>query len=461
MTSFNGLGDWETNEIGDELCTFLKKDNRKQGIKSRKIKKKKVKTKLKNLPVNNGNVANFLTRKASTSILSKVSPVNEKVSLKTRIKDMKNNKKAKKLRTKLNMDTKNSKNAYTLLDNTSAEGNTLKSSLDKSKSQNKKQKRKLDDVSGSNKVITPNIHTKKKKKIVQQINNDTPALKKEPIISDNLIKRKKRIEAQNNETKVLDKEPINPSILRKRKKQLESLKALIKENKNTHKSTKPKPVLTLRQKMMKKLKAARFRFLNEQMYVSTGREAQKIFNADKDAFKAYHDGYRQQVNQWPLNPLDVIIKSIIKMPKTHIIADFGCGEARLAKEVKQTVHSFDLVAANSTVTACDMAKVPLEDGTVDVAVFCLSLMGTNLQDYLREANRVLKLGGIFKIAEVESRFEDINHFIKSCEQYGFKKHWLDLSHNLFYFIDLKKSSNVKTKSRLSQITLQPCLYKRR
>lgn len=75
-----------------------------------------------------------------------------------------------------------------------------------------------------------------------------------------------------------------------------------------------------------------------------------------------------------------------------MIADFGCGEAGLAKSVKQTVHSFDLVAANELVTACDMAHVPLEDSSVDVAVFCLSLMGTNLHDFLTEANRVLKIG---------------------------------------------------------------------
>ena len=37
-------------------------------------------------------------------------------------------------------------------------------------------------------------------------------------------------------------------------------------------------------------------------------------------------------------------------------------------------------------------KVPLTSASVDVAVFCLSLMGTNLVDFLREAHRVLKVG---------------------------------------------------------------------
>ena len=34
--------------------------------------------------------------------------------------------------------------------------------------------------------------------------------------------------------------------------------------------------------------------------------------------------------------------------------------------------------------------MPLEDDSVDIAVFCLALMGTNVTDFITEANRVLK-----------------------------------------------------------------------
>jgi len=56
----------------------------------------------------------------------------------------------------------------------------------------------------------------------------------------------------------------------------------------------------------------------------------------------------------------------------------GCGEAHLALSVKNKVHSFDLVAVNERITACDMAHVPLKDGCVDIVVFCLALMGVNI-----------------------------------------------------------------------------------
>ena len=40
-----------------------------------------------------------------------------------------------------------------------------------------------------------------------------------------------------------------------------------------------------------------------------------------------------------------------------MVADFGCGEAVIAQRVTNEVHSFDLVAKNKFVTACNMAKV--------------------------------------------------------------------------------------------------------
>ena len=84
-----------------------------------------------------------------------------------------------------------------------------------------------------------------------------------------------------------------------------------------------------------------------------------------------------------------------------------------------TVHSFDHVAINDNVVACDIAHVPLDDETLDVAVFSLSLMGANFADYLREAYRTLKLDGQLHILEATERFSDRSAFIKSLEGLGF------------------------------------------
>jgi ribosomal RNA-processing protein 8 len=75
-------------------------------------------------------------------------------------------------------------------------------------------------------------------------------------------------------------------------------------------------------------------------------------------------------------------------------------------------------------------KLPLEDETLDVGVFSLSLMGTNYADYLKEAFRVLKQRfehfkmklngrGILKIAEVTSRIENLGKFKQTLHSIGF------------------------------------------
>jgi ribosomal RNA-processing protein 8 len=64
-----------------------------------------------------------------------------------------------------------------------------------------------------------------------------------------------------------------------------------------------------------------------------------------------------------------------------VVADMGCGDAKLAQTLAPTgttVHSFDLVSVNPRVVACDIAHTPLQASCCDVVVFCLSLMGTNI-----------------------------------------------------------------------------------
>jgi ribosomal RNA-processing protein 8 len=72
-----------------------------------------------------------------------------------------------------------------------------------------------------------------------------------------------------------------------------------------------------------------------------------------------------------------------KHPPPSVIGDFGCGDAKLAASVPNVTHSFDLQAVNDRVTVCDVAHVPLEAASLDVAVFSLALMGTNWMDFIK------------------------------------------------------------------------------
>jgi len=182
----------------------------------------------------------------------------------------------------------------------------------------------------------------------------------------------------------------------------------------------------LQQKFAKKLEGSRFRVINERLYTTPGSTAFEEFQKQPSLFNAYHEGFRAQASGWPVNPLHPIIEWIRKKHPRAVVADMGCGDAMLAEALAgggNTVHSFDLVSVNPRVTACDIAHTPLADASVDIVVFCLSLMGTNIGDFLTEAFRVLKSGGALRIVEVRSRFEGetdgVRKFIKTLRKAGF------------------------------------------
>jgi superfamily II DNA or RNA helicase len=115
----------------------------------------------------------------------------------------------------------------------------------------------------------------------------------------------------------------------------------------------------------------------------------------------YHRQLNSQRKVWSVDPLQEIISRIKVMSPRLKVGDFGCGEARLMKEVGyDRVISFDHVAINDKVKACDMKSVSkyVNDGGLDVIVFSLSLMGKNWSDYIIEAKRCLCTRGSLLVA---------------------------------------------------------------
>ena len=122
-----------------------------------------------------------------------------------------------------------------------------------------------------------------------------------------------------------------------------------------------------------------------------------------------------------------------------VVADMGCGENLLSKEIKNKVHAFDYVAKEGEdVIACDMSNVPLKDQEVDAVVFSLSLMGSNHVDYLKEGYRILKPYGSLFICEpkkkAEARMENLKKEIQDC---GFKIIDIKPSSQFIYFNAVK------------------------
>lgn len=105
-----------------------------------------------------------------------------------------------------------------------------------------------------------------------------------------------------------------------------------------------------------------------------------------------------------------------------MVGDFGCGECLLGQVLPgNLVIGLDHVAADEGVVVCDMSSTPLEDVSLDVAVFSLSLVGVNWRDYLKEAYRTLKPYGHLFIAEPEKKWRDRMEELKEAvEVAGFQ-----------------------------------------
>jgi hypothetical protein len=163
-----------------------------------------------------------------------------------------------------------------------------------------------------------------------------------------------------------------------------------------------------------------FSAMNRTWNQSRSEFTHERLQADPEAWAHYHTLYREARKDWAVVPYEEMIRWCQKR-SGYVIGDFGCGEAKLAEAVsdRHTVHSFDHVAVNENVVACDMAHVPLDDETLDVALFSLSLMGANFTDYLREAYRTLKLDGQLHIIEATARFGNRDQFAEGLQGLGF------------------------------------------
>ncbi|KAL9610554.1 MAG: hypothetical protein Q9167_004735, partial [Letrouitia subvulpina] len=226
-------------------------------------------------------------------------------------------------------------------------------------------------------------------------------------------------------------------------------------------------VLTpLQQSMKSKLVSARFRHLNQTLYTIPSQQASKLFSSTPGAYNSYHAGFRAQVAVWPQNPIDQFIEDVKqrgsveiktqsqlwrqekrkggkkrakgaqgdhgdegdKMEDTELkidplprtrgtcgIMDLGCGDATFHSSLEPVARSLDLKfhsvdfdqgdgPNSSVIDVADLANLPLPSGSADVAIFCLSLMGTNWISFIEEAARVLRWGGECWVAEIKSRF---------------------------------------------------------
>ncbi|MFZ0329087.1 MAG: DEAD/DEAH box helicase family protein, partial [Nitrososphaeraceae archaeon] len=165
---------------------------------------------------------------------------------------------------------------------------------------------------------------------------------------------------------------------------------------------------------------------------------------DPTFWQEYHRQYDETSKLWPIKPVLEIIKRIKQLSPRLIIGDFGCGKnVEILKAFgSHRVHSFDFVLVNDNVTACDMKSIRcLKNGDLDIAVFSLSLMSRNWQEFIIEAKRCLATNGYLLIAETTNSLKKrLSKLRTIIEENGFEiyKEYKDTKKGDFTFIEARK-----------------------
>jgi SAM-dependent methyltransferase len=183
-----------------------------------------------------------------------------------------------------------------------------------------------------------------------------------------------------------------------------------------------------------------FSTMNARINSSRSQTTHLRFQQSPEEWFLYHTLYREARSTWPEVPFKGLAEWLKRRPD-WVVGDFGCGEAELARLIPNKVYSFDHVAVNDSVIVCDMSATGLADQTLDVAVFSLSLMGVNYQDYIREAFRVVRHGGWLKVAEPATRWGEgkLEELIGMITSHGFSLVGQPQYRDRFIYLDATKS----------------------
>jgi len=230
-----------------------------------------------------------------------------------------NNKRKKPHGSKNKLDAKNTKSSDSPIKYSNCDKNTSEVSQNvqistniktKCKKKNKEQKQEMNDRANKSAARVGDAKERIKKLQMPAKNLDLEH-RKMKIKKLNKVNEKKMKQMS---TKVEAQQIKSDKILKLNKHKI-NIKILTEMFDKREKSQVKQKVtqLALRDRMIMQLKASRFRFINEILYNNDSSQSKHYFKKDPDAYMAYHEGYKQQIEQWAVNPLDIIISSIKKL----------------------------------------------------------------------------------------------------------------------------------------------------
>jgi hypothetical protein len=141
----------------------------------------------------------------------------------------------------------------------------------------------------------------------------------------------------------------------------------------------------------------------------------KKFRENPGEWNEYHriseENERSFGEEVPYKRVIRYIQSIYKTKKRRSIVDLGCGMARVARHFLSRPEleftNLDHVSCDEKlVEVADIAHTGLPEEESDMAILCLAMWGSNCEEYLTEAHRILDPhGGKLVIIEPSKRWD--------------------------------------------------------
>ena len=152
--------------------------------------------------------------------------------------------------------------------------------------------------------------------------------------------------------------------------------------------------------------------LHQKYKTLTSQNLNTLFKENPEKWDEYHKISKDNEESFPEDeiPRNKMIKYLENIPgkKQKVIADLGCGFAEINQHFvnnpRFTFHNLDHHSSGELVVERDIKDTGLDDYDIDVVILSLAMWGSNCEDYLKEAHRILDTGGILLIAEPYKRW---------------------------------------------------------
>jgi hypothetical protein len=182
-------------------------------------------------------------------------------------------------------------------------------------------------------------------------------------------------------------------------------------------------------------KLAKISELHKKYITMTSTNLHDYFQDDQKKWDEYHEIMAKNEESFETQdiPYNIVIKFLNDTPgkKKKVVADLGCGRAKVYNYMKDnprfTFHNFDHVSIADHIISRDISDTKLNEYSMDIVIMSMCMWGSNCEDFIKEAYRILDEGGRLLIIEPHKRWHnaDENRLVEILKRNDFKIKHID------------------------------------